>query len=127
MKIHYSKLLSLSALLITPWMFSSCATHKPAVAPAAPAYSDGANNTATAGLRSGDFAISQTSIDHLLKSPQPKNRPGLGTGWGNQVSSNVGYTSFTRASSKPKGVSSIYYNDKAVSYTHLTLPTTPYV
>lgn len=93
-------------------MFSSCATHKPAVAPAAPAYSDGANNTATAGLRSGDFAITQNDIAAFLNKPRPKNRPGLGTGWGNQVSSNVGYTSFTRASSKPKSVSSIYYNDK---------------
>lgn len=42
----------------------------------------------------------------------PRSRPGLGTGWGNQITSNIGYSDFTRASSKPAGTSSIYYNDK---------------
>lgn len=44
--------------------------------------------------------------------PQKTNRPGLGTGWGNEVSSQISYTSFTRKSSKPAGNASLYYNDK---------------
>ena len=69
----------------------------------------GVSNKATAALRSGDVTTASNSIDSLLNKP---TRPGLGTGWGNQVSSNIGYSSFIRTSSKPAGVSSIYYNDK---------------
>lgn len=69
-----------------------------------------AGNTATAGMRSGDYGTTRNSIDALQNNP--KTRPGLGTGWGSEVSSNIGYTSFRRASSKPESVATIYYNDK---------------
>ena len=46
-------------------------------------------------------------------SPPPERRPGLGTGWGDRLSSEMGYTGFVRGASKPYGgVASIYYNDK---------------
>jgi hypothetical protein len=46
-------------------------------------------------------------------APPAEQRPGLGTGWGRSVSSQMAYTPFTRASSKPhQGFSSIYYNDR---------------
>jgi hypothetical protein len=48
----------------------------------------------------------------MLESPAQKQRPGLGTGWGNEVKSDIGYTNFTRSSSKPAGTAAIYYNDK---------------
>ncbi|GAA5118202.1 hypothetical protein JIN84_16310 [Luteolibacter yonseiensis] len=38
-------------------------------------------------------------------------RPGLATGWGNEKTSVLGNQSFVRASSKPAGISAIYYND----------------
>ena len=44
----------------------------------------------------------------------PEKRPGLGTGWGNEVSSALGRTTFTRESNRPYGeVATIYYNDRA--------------
>ncbi|NWK57215.1 hypothetical protein HW115_16450 [Verrucomicrobiaceae bacterium N1E253] len=45
-------------------------------------------------------------------SEAPRSRPGLGTGWGDELESEIGYTSFNRTSSKPAGVAAIYYNDK---------------
>jgi hypothetical protein len=45
--------------------------------------------------------------------PVPKERPGLGTGWGQQVKSEMGYTTFVRSSSSPYGgPAMLYYNDK---------------
>lgn len=45
------------------------------------------------------------------KSLKPE-RPGLGTGWGEDLASSVNYTNFQRASKQPTAISSIYYNDK---------------
>jgi len=39
-------------------------------------------------------------------------RPGLGTGWGKEVHSEISYTDFTRSHTKPTNLASIYYNDK---------------
>lgn len=40
-------------------------------------------------------------------------RPGLGTGWGDEVRSSLANTRFTRASNKPiGGIATIYYNDR---------------
>ncbi len=103
MKLNYRAILIFTALLLPLWMLSSCAPHESGN----PASSSA--TTAPAAFQSGDTAINRTMSGF---TPKPDKRPGLGTGWGNQVSSNVGYTSFTRASSKPAGVSSIYYNDK---------------
>ncbi len=56
--------------------------------------------------------------DSLAKSKSvsayspPLERPGLGTGWGKDISSEVGFINFKRSSNKPSGVASIYYNDK---------------
>jgi hypothetical protein len=108
------KLIAATAMLATPLFFSSCATDNalPAPAPASVEVSGGGSvgNIASAGMRSGDISVSRDSISPLLNNP--KSRPGLGTGWGNRISSNLGYTSFRRNSSKPNSISSIYYNDK---------------
>lgn len=114
----YLKLITTGTLLAMPWLLSSCAT-SPSGAPApsaempwnGPARPQ-VDNAATAGLRAGDYSTTRKSIDAVLNNPK-RSRPGLGTGWGSEVSSNVGYTSFKRTSSKPKSVASIYYNDKA--------------
>lgn len=98
------RLIAASVLLASPWLLSSCATTPPAPAQSAP--------TGHVGLRSGDHAVTRNTMDAILHPPLPQSRPGLGTGWGNEVSSNIGYTSFTRSSSTPQGVSTIYYNDK---------------
>jgi len=43
---------------------------------------------------------------------QKRNRPGLGTGWGDAVDSAISYTKFEREGSKPKSLDVIYYNNK---------------
>jgi hypothetical protein len=85
-------------------LFSSCATDPGGVdfAPGSPL---------TAGLRSGDQAITRNSIDAILNNPAPRERPGLATGWGDEKKSQMTYTQFVRASSKPAGTDIIYYND----------------
>lgn len=88
--------------LTTAVLISSCAP--------GPSSPGGVSNIGSAGLRSGDYAVSRNSIDSLLN--QPQERPGLGTGWGSEVKSDIGYTHFVRSSSKPTGTSAIYYNDK---------------
>ncbi|MBT8044803.1 MAG: hypothetical protein KJO79_07620 [Verrucomicrobiae bacterium] len=110
-QLSHSKILAGTFMLASAWFFSSCAPIPPGAAmqPASPE-AGAASNTATAGLRSGDHATTRDSIDRIMKNP--KSRPGLGTGWGDEVSSNIGYTSFRRSGSKPAGVSTIYYNDK---------------
>lgn len=92
---------SLALVIIT--LITSCATGPS---------SSTIDNTAPAGLRSGDSATTSNSIDSILNNPQKTKRPGLGTGWGNEVNSQISYTNFTRKSSKPAGVASLYYNDK---------------
>ena len=73
-----------------------------------PAFSD---SNAAGTVAAASVAGSYTGV--LPKSPpQKRERPGLGTGWGDDVESSVNYTTFTRASTKPAGISSIYYNDK---------------
>lgn len=43
----------------------------------------------------------------------PKQRPGLGTGWGERISSSLGNTHFVRENDRPYGgVAMIHYNDK---------------
>ena len=85
---------------------------------------------ATAGIRSGDYAVTRNSIDAILSNPQPhrsenvdmilnnpnpskikKERPGLATGWGEEKTSLMSDAGFARASQKPAGVDVIYYND----------------
>ncbi|WP_435690876.1 hypothetical protein [Rubritalea sp.] len=39
-------------------------------------------------------------------------RPGLGTGFGEEVESSISYTEFKRSGQKPSSVNVIYYNDK---------------
>jgi hypothetical protein len=88
----------------------------------APAYVPATAESTGGALRSGDSAMPWNSPDAAMAepgasssrhSPPPESRPGLGTGWGDRVSSEMGYTGFVRGSSKPYGgVAAIYYNDK---------------
>lgn len=108
MKFHLLPKLTVAMTpVIASLLFSSCGGPiAPVAAPVPPASS------------SADMPWNQplsTAADSTSRSPQAKqrtSRPGLGTGWGNQVNSHIHYTSFTRASSKPAGIASIYYNDK---------------
>lgn len=52
------------------------------------------------------------TADRFEAVPQPKERPGLATGWGDEKTSHIRDVGFTRASSKPAGIDAIYYNDK---------------
>lgn len=71
----------------------------------------GAPVGAAAGMRSGDSAVARNSVDSMHASPA--ERPGLATGWGDEKQSHVYDRGFERASSKPAGTDSIYYNDAA--------------
>ena len=85
--------------------FTSCATG-PGVSPSAPAVvqTEAVGSSAPSQLRSKSDSNSQTLS---------KQRPGLGTGWGDSIDSSLKSTSFTRESSRPFGsVATIYYNDK---------------
>ena len=88
---------------------SSVATFDPVPAPAyeASASQEGTGNIVTGGLRSGE---GQSRMPWSTPAP---GRPGLATGWGSSRRSDLTYTGFQRASSKPYGgASAIYYNDK---------------
>lgn len=94
----------LAALIISSCALPSGGTRIPGI-PAAP---ESADNIVTSGLRSGDSAVTRNEIDAILNNPE---RPGLATGWGAERNSEMSYTSFVRASSKPVGTDAIFYND----------------
>lgn len=59
-----------------------------------------------------DNAVSTAESYKVQSTPQPRERPGLGTSWGDDVASTVNFTGFTRANASPDSIASIYYNDK---------------
>jgi hypothetical protein len=63
-----------------------------------------------AGSFSSSDAASPAESRMPLNAPAPE-RPGLATGWGAERNSEMSYTSFHRASSKPVGTDAIFYND----------------
>ncbi len=128
-----AKITSISATLglgITFLNIISCSSSVP-ITPSVPSSASYApvENKINAGTRSGDFGVTADSLDSFLNNPSkqktqpsrsryvgvssaPIERPGLGTGWGKDISAKIDYTDFQRSSNKPSGVSSIYYNDK---------------
>ena len=103
-KLNFLKFIP-GLLGLATFYLSSCAT--PTMSPSAPvpAYSESAN--ALTGTDSPKLKARSAQYQAT-----PKERPGLGTGWGDDISSSVNFTSFTRASDRPVSISSIYYNDK---------------
>jgi hypothetical protein len=106
LKCCFSSIMKPKAILLlgaslVALFFNSCAPG-PGGADFAP------SNIVAGGLRSGDQAISRNNIDAMLNNPE---RPGLATGWGDERKSELGYTQFTRASSKPAGTDVIFYNN----------------
>jgi len=104
--------LRLASVGVITALFHSCGV--PAGAPmsneAAPTPSVTA---ASGGLRSGDYSVTRDSVDaYLNKKSVSQNRPGIATGWGDEIKSSVSIGSFRRASSSPASIASIYYNDK---------------
>jgi hypothetical protein len=92
---------------------ASCAAPSYGPSVQADAYSDSttageiASNLSSVTAGSKDIALAKSQT-------QKRERPGLGTGWGDDLASVVNFTSFTRASAnnRPVSVASIYYNDK---------------
>lgn len=60
---------------------------------------------------SGAAPQAADSRSHQELAPVEESRPGLATGWGDEKTSRVVDTRFTRASSKPAGTDVIYYNN----------------
>lgn len=70
----------------------------------------------TAGLRSGGYAISNSSIDNLLANESTtriQDRPGLGTTAGREQYSVLEDARLIRKSDTPDAVESFHYNDEA--------------
>ncbi|MFC4992960.1 hypothetical protein [Rubritalea tangerina] len=64
-------------------------------------------------MGSGDSGVaSEAPMPVKQEVELARQRPGLGTGWGEQVDSKIRYGSFERASTKPKAMEVIYYNNK---------------
>jgi len=98
----------LVAGVLLPVLVISCATG-PQFEGSDAGYSNMPFNTPV----STDGASAGSSLSSAPSVPPAEQRPGLGTGWGRSVSSQMAYTPFTRASSKPhQGFSSLYYNDR---------------
>ncbi len=95
----YPTILAGGLLLASAWFFQSCA----------PVPTSGTMPPAPASEQASAPMTGRAATRH---AEQPKTRPGLGTGWGSEIHSDLSYTSFTRASSKPAGMAKIYYNDK---------------
>lgn len=125
LKCCFSSTMKLKAVLplgalLAALVISSCAPQSGGTRiPGIPSAPDSVDNIVTSGLRSGDQAITRNSIDAILNNPdrsrmpwnQPAERPGLATGWGGEKKSELSYTSFVRASSKPAGTDAIFYNN----------------
>ncbi len=105
-KCCFSSTMKLKSILPLGAMLVALVINSCAPSPMSPA---DASNIVTGGLRSGDSAVTRESIDAILNSPA--ERPGLATGWGAERNSEMSYTSFVRASSKPAGTDAIFYND----------------
>ena len=100
---HAKQALKMSSLVFASTFLSNCAIPPNSSGLPAPAYSD------AAGKHAKDKSPALASLQS--KSAR-RERPGLGTGWGDDVQSEVSYTHFQRASTSPASVASIYYNDK---------------
>jgi hypothetical protein len=113
MKYNLSKNLNLvkaGIIGLATVYLASCAGGPIAPAAQTSAYADSASeNTLTT-----DKSPSIVGRKKARSESLPRERPGLGTGWGDDVPSPVNYTSFTRASAskRPAAIASIYYNDK---------------
>lgn len=92
-------------VLATVSFFTSCQTYDPGsleYGSGEPSYSPSTTKSA-ASHRAGDSPLAKRRSEH---------RSGLATAWGQQVSSPIDHTHFTRSSSKPAATSTIYYNDQ---------------
>ncbi len=89
--------------LILVLALSNCAPNRvalPSPVAESPSYTSNEAGVERSSSRSSDFAPTE-------------RRPGLATGWGESIDSELGRTSFTRASDRPYGgVGTIYYNTK---------------
>lgn len=101
--------LLVGAAICAVMMLASCSTApsvRPQRQPAPPAT-----------VRAGHLQEVAPSADAKLGKPDfagvaAEERPGLGTGWGDRLSSALSATTFTRASKRPLGdIGVIYYND----------------
>ena len=60
----------------------------------------------------GSMQPQQAAGEAISPAPPPEKRPGLATGWGKEIKSDVTEVAFVRASSKPAGTDAIWYNDR---------------
>jgi len=97
MKTHIKKILTIGVVGLASLFIYSCA-------------SGGAGAPAPQSVR---VEPSASPVDKAsMSTSRVAERPGLGTGWGEEKTSKISYSDFQRASTKPYGkVDAIYYND----------------
>lgn len=99
------KTILLLGAMLAALAISSCAPPSGGYDSAAPRPTESASrtpwNAPTPGQGQGQFEM----------LPHKSERPGLATGWGGDRKSEMSYTSFVRASSKPAGTDAIFYNN----------------
>lgn len=106
-KLTLTQIVTACCMLAAPLFFSSCGNTNSG---ASQSWSGG-SDIAGAPPAPAPATLGKARTARAERAAQ-QQRPGLGTGWGNTVSSRIGYGNFVRASSKPKGIATIYYNDK---------------
>jgi hypothetical protein len=84
-------------------------------ASASPGWFDGPRDApAPPPATQGAWGSGSDSAGEVAQAPQPSMRPGLGTEWGESLSSRITSTPFLRAdSTTPFAMSSMFYNDAA--------------
>ena len=104
----YTKGLKLACLSAASCLFYSCSVaHSPSSAPSVSVPSAPASE-AVAGNASRTNSAPRSAYNKRVA----QHRPGIATGWGDEIKSNMNYSSFKRSNSTPSSIGSIYYNDK---------------
>ncbi len=79
-----------------------------------PSIASSRGSAAVSGAAAGAPAPAAPAAADEMARSESEERPGLGTSWGEAVSSHVSSTTFYRQSdSSPDGVASLFYNDEA--------------
>lgn len=65
------------------------------------------------GAAPADAAVARSQGGHESPASAPEDRPGLATGFGDEVRDPIRGSGFVRSSSKPAGTDMVYYNDRS--------------
>jgi hypothetical protein len=115
-KLHALIVVTLAAAIVAPACGGRIATSKPRYQPTPSAdptssYSGGGASADSGGDYGGGYGGSYGGATTVTPEPAPTERPGLGTVWGENVSSYVTTKPFVRDTDSPFAAVALYYND----------------